>query len=100
MEIEIGLGGNVQTAFYFNRFQERYSTTLNATETSNEIGFSNEWKWRISDPYLKKIGFALYSEWGIKGGDELELENKIILDKIMGRHHLAFNGVSEFEKRI
>jgi hypothetical protein len=40
MELEFGLGKNWQTAFYFNRYQERYSTTPDETTTSNEIGFS------------------------------------------------------------
>lgn len=100
MELEFGLGKNVQTAFYFKRFQERYSVSADSTTTKNEIGFSNEWKWRISNPFLKKFGFALYGEWGLKGGDELELEAKVIVDKIKGRHHFAFNGVLEYEKEF
>jgi hypothetical protein len=100
MEIEFGLGGNLQTAFYFNRYQERLSTTDDGTETKNEIGFSNEWKWRVVNPYKKKFGLALYGEWGIKGGDELELETKVIADKIMGRHLFSFNAVSEYEKEF
>src|SRR5258708_27461710 len=55
MELEFGLGKNLQTAFYFNRWQERYSTTNNGTQTNNEIGFSNEWKWKLSDPVANKI---------------------------------------------
>jgi hypothetical protein len=78
MEVEFGLGGNVMTAFYFNRFQKRYSETNNGTVTSNEIGFSNEWKFKLSDPSANKVGSALYFEAGLKGGDELELESKII----------------------
>lgn len=99
MELEFGLGGNVQTAFYFNRYQQRFSTTADGTTTSNEIGFSNEWKWKISKPFAK-IGVALYGEWGIKGGDELELESKIILDRTIGKNLIAFNGVVEYEKEF
>lgn len=100
MELEFGLGKNWQTAFYFNRYQERYSTSANETTTSNEIGFSNEWKVKLSDPVANKLGVALYGEWGIKGGDEVELETKIILDKVIGKHVFAFNGVYEFEKEF
>ncbi len=100
MEIEIGLGGNLQTAFYFNRYQQRLSNTFNGTTVSNEIGFSNEWKWRIKQPVGKKTGVAFYGEWGIKGGDELELETKIILDKTAGKNLFAFNGVVEYEKEF
>ncbi len=100
MELELGLGKNWQTAFYFNRYQKRYSESANGTITSNEIGFSNEWKYKVSDPGRKKIGVALYGEWGVKGGDELELETKIILDKSFGKSLFAFNGAVEYEKEF
>jgi hypothetical protein len=100
MELEFGLGKNWQTAFYFNRYQKRYSTSLDGTITSNEVGFSNEWKVKLSDPVANKLGVALYGEWGIKGGDELELETKLILDKVIGKHLFAFNTVYEFEKEF
>ncbi len=99
MEIEIGLGGNLQTAFYFNRYQQRFSTSADGTETANETGFSNEWKWRVSKPF-SKTGVALYGEWGIRGGDELELETKLILDRWIGKHLVAFNGILEYEKEF
>jgi hypothetical protein len=100
LELEFGLGKNVQTAFYFNRFQQRVSTGTAGTEVSNEVGFSNEWKFKLSDPVANKIGSALYAELGLKGGDELELETKLILDKIMGKHLVAFNATAEFEKEF
>jgi hypothetical protein len=100
METEIGLGKNWQTAFYFNRYQKRFSTTARGTETSSEIGFSNEWKVKLSDPNKNKLGFALYGEWGIKGGDELELEIKAILDKSFGKNLLALNIVGEHEREF
>ena len=99
MEVEIGVGGNWQTAFYFNRYQKRFSESPDGTTTSNEIGFSNEWKWKASGP-SRKLGVALYGEWGIKGGDELELETKLILDRNFGKNLLAFNGVLEYEKEF
>jgi len=100
MEVEFGLGKNLQTAFYFNRFQQRINLGANGTITSGEIGFSNEWKFKMSDPTVNKIGSALYFEAGLKGGDELELETKIILDKYIGKSLFAFNGVVEFEKEF
>lgn len=99
MEIEVGLGKNWQTAFYFNRYQSRFSTSDQGTSTSNEIGFSNEWKWRASGP-SRKTGVALYGEWGIKGGDEIELETKLILDRRFGKNLIAFNAVGEYEKEF
>ena len=74
MEIEFGLGKNWQTAFYFNRYQKRFSTSPDGTTTFNEMGFSNEWKVKLSDPVANRLGVALYGEWGIKGGDELDVE--------------------------
>ncbi len=100
MEFEVGLGKNWQAAFYFNHYQERFSESPSGTTLSNEIGFSNEWKVKLSDPSVNKIGSALYAEWGVKGGDELELETKLILDKVIGKHLFAFNGVYEFEKEF
>ena len=100
MEVEFGLGHNLQTAFYFNRYQTRYSDSSDGTLTSNEIGFSNEWKWKLSDPSVNTVGLSLYEEIGVTGGDELELESKIILDKYLGKNLLAFNGVLEYEKEF
>lgn len=100
MELEFGLGKNWQTAFYFNRYQKRFSTSQYGTTISNEIGFSNEWKVKLSDPVANRLGVALYGEWGMKGGDELELETKLILDKVIGKHVFAFNGVLEYEKEF
>lgn len=98
LEAEFGLGKNWQTAFYFNRYQDRFSTGANGTETSSETGFSNEWKVKLADPGKNKIGFSLYGEWGIKGGDELELETKAILDKAVGKNLFALNIVDEHER--
>jgi len=99
MEVEVGLGSNWQTAFYFNRFQKRFSESNNGTISSNEIGFSNEWKWKASGAQ-RKTGVALYGEWGIKGGDELELEAKLILDRSFGKNLFAFNATVEYEKEF
>lgn len=95
VEYEVGLGGNVQTAFYFNRFQKSISDSADEINQSTEFGFSNEWKWRVSKP-ASKIGVALYGELGIKG-DELELETKLILDKSFGKNLVALNIIYELE---
>lgn len=95
MEYEVGLGKNVQTAFYFNRFQKSISDSASNINQTNEIGLSNEWKWKVSNP-TSPLGVALYGELGVKG-DELELETKLILDKYFGKNLLAFNAVYELE---
>lgn len=95
VEYEVGLGKNVQTAFYYNRFQTSRSDSANNINQSVEFGFSNEWKWKITNP-ASKIGAALYGELGVKG-DELEFEGKLILDKSFGKNLVAFNAVYEME---
>ena len=95
MEYEVGLGKNVQTAFYFNRYQISRSDSNGRINQATEIGFSNEWKWKVTKP-TSRIGVALYGELGVKG-DELELESKLILDKYFGKSILAFNAVLEIE---
>lgn len=94
-EYEVGLGRNVQTAFYFNRFQKSISDSAGSINQSSEIGFSNEWKWKVSKP-TSPLGVALYGELGVKG-DELELETKLILDRSFGKNLIAFNAVYELE---
>lgn len=100
MEVEIGLGGNLQTAFYFNRYQQRFSDGATGTTVTNETGFSNEWKWQVKKPVGNKTGYALYGEWGLKGGDELELEFKFIADKSIGKNLFAFNAIIEYEREF
>jgi len=98
-EFEIGLGKNLQTAFYLN-----LSTTTNtgsilgikSLNTKNEISFSNEWKYKLLDPVANPIGLALYGEYGI-GGEEYELEGKIIVDKKIGNFTMAANAIYEIE---
>jgi hypothetical protein len=94
-EYEVGLGGNLQTAFYFNRYQTSVSDSAGEIHQSSEIGFSNEWKWKVTKP-TSKLGTALYAELGVKG-DEVELETKLILDRSFGKSLVAFNTVYELE---
>ena len=98
MEFEVGLGKKLQTAFYFNRFQEMQSDSAGDIETKNEIGFSNEWKYVLTKP-TSKYGIALYAELGLKG-DELEWEGKFIIDRGFGKNLFAFNLVGEIEQEI
>jgi len=98
-EFEIGLGKNVQTAFYFNRFHQLVSDSANHLISTGDMGFSNEWKWKLSDPSANVVGLALYGELGIKS-DELEWEGKIILDKYAGKNLFALNIVGELEQEV
>jgi hypothetical protein len=94
-ELEVGLGKSWQTAFYFNTSTEVGLGPF-GLERNSEMGLSNEWKWKMSDPVANKIGSSLYGEIGFNGG-ELELEGKIILDKRVGKNLFALNIVGEYE---
>ncbi len=98
-EYEIGLGNNLQTAFYLNLTSKTKTVTDNSNKslsTENEIGFSNEWKLKLLDPVAHPVGLALYGEVGISS-NEYELEGKIIVDKKIGNLTIAANGVYEQE---
>lgn len=98
-EYEIGLGNNLQTAFYMNLTSKTQTTIENSVKslsTENEIGFSNEWKLKLLDPVANPVGLALYGEIGISS-NEYDLEGKIILDKKIGNVTMAANFVYEQE---
>lgn len=98
-EYEIGLGNNLQTAFYLNLTSKTKTASDNSAKsitTENEIGFSNEWKIKLLDPVANPVGLALYGEIGISS-NEYELEGKIIVDKKIGNLTIAANGVFEQE---
>jgi hypothetical protein len=98
-EFEIGLGHNLQTAFYLN-LTSKTSTLEDASgkylKTGNEISFSNEWKLKFLDPVANPLGLALYAEYGL-GSDEYELEGKLLLDKRINNLTIASNLISELE---
>ena len=99
MEYEVGLGGNLQTAFYLNYGYSKGIEETNGVQTLNsnvEYSFSNEWKYKLTDPVANMLGSALYFEYSI-APSSTELEGKIILDKQIGRFTHAFNLVGEYE---
>jgi hypothetical protein len=98
-EFEIGLGGNLQTAFYLNLTSKTNMVeeeSVKSLTTSNEIGFSNEWKLKLLDPVADPLGLAIYGEVGISS-NEYEIEGKVIIDKKVGNFTIAANGVYEQE---
>ena len=96
MEIEWGLGKNVQSAVYLNfRAQAADDGTAIVKETKFR-GFSHEFKFALSDPVADPLGVGLYVEYGIQA-HEYELEAKVLLDKAIGPVLLAFNAVGEAE---
>jgi hypothetical protein len=98
VEYEVGLGSNLQVAFYLNSKQKAGfdDITGEIVMEPTEISISNEWKYKISDPVANKIGFAAYGELTI-ATDELEIELKAIFDKKIGRTLHAVNLIFEPE---
>ena len=97
VEFEIGVGKNVQTAFYLNsEFFSYADTSSSGLNRELKMSFSNEWKWKISDPVANGVGFALYEELEV-GGNNIEFETKLIFDKRWQNDLVAFNIVSVFE---
>jgi hypothetical protein len=96
MEFEMGLGRNVQTAFYLNVHSRTELVGDSLLDTRSYTGFSNEWKVKLTDPSIHSFGTALYGEIGVEG-NELEFETKFILDKQSGRNLFAMNLISEIE---
>jgi hypothetical protein len=94
IEYEMGLGSNFQTSVYLNlkTFSAKEGASMNS---GTDISFSNEWKYKMSDPVANSVGSALYAEVGV-GKDEVELETKLILDKQIGKSLHALNLVAEF----
>lgn len=97
LEFEMGLGKNWQTSFYLNGFQRSQADSdLGSLQNTFNVSFSNEWKWKISDPVTNAIGFGLYEEIEI-GSDRQELETKILLDKSFEKTLIALNLVNDLE---
>ncbi|HMT28551.1 MAG TPA: hypothetical protein PKD91_04655 [Bacteroidia bacterium] len=104
IEFEFGVAKNLQAAFYLNMgnssFEQRYEEVGEedqvTIESEMEWSFSNEWKYKMSDPVANSIGSALYAEIGV-GTKEMEIEAKLILDKKIGRVTQALNLVAEPE---
>jgi len=96
IEFEVGLGKNLQTAFYLNMRGQAETSDDGMKKKFEFRGVSSEWKWQITNPVSNFIGSSLYGEitWM---PHEIELEGKIILDKWIGRVLLAYNLVGEFE---
>lgn len=98
IEYEVGLGSNVQVAFYLNSKQKAYydDITGEIVMDATEISLSNEWKYKISDPVANKIGFTAYGELSL-ATDEIEIELKAIFDKKIGNSLHAMNFTFEPE---
>ncbi len=99
LEFEIALTDRLQTAIYLNATHKAFAVkgdSTGAINTESEFSISNEWKLKLSDATTSFIGSGLYGEATISA-TSLELEAKLILDKRINQHLVAFNVVGEWE---
>ncbi len=100
VEFEFGVSNRTQTAFYLNfeqqSFVKKYESNSEIVTASPAFSFSNEWKFKVSDPVADRIGFALYGEFTLSTS-EIELEGKLIFDKKINNHLFAANITGEAE---
>jgi hypothetical protein len=97
LEFETGLTDNLQGSLYLNWRNTTADTGAgNRVNTFEWKGLSTELKYKLSDPSVDPVGFALYGELGYNT-DEIEVEAKAILDKRLGPWLLAANFAGEFE---
>jgi hypothetical protein len=94
LEFELGLGGGLQTAFYFNYKTEAFEDPLGGIALDSKFdGFSNEWKLQLSDPTATPSA-SLYGEATL-APDRDGAEGKLLFDKSVGAVLVALNGVYE-----
>lgn len=100
LEFELGLTGQLMTAFYLNFHGV---TEENAEEVRESrfvySGVSSEWKLKLSDPVADPIGSAGYLEF-TAGPSLYEIEAKLLLDKRLGNLLFATNLVGEHEWEV
>ncbi|OFX36951.1 MAG: hypothetical protein A2X08_16830 [Bacteroidetes bacterium GWA2_32_17] len=98
LEFEVGLGRKLQTAFYLNY---QYSTGIKNEDSTQilsektDFSFSNEWKYKISDPVANVFGSGIYFEYSISS-TEIGIEGKVLFDKQIGKFITALNIVGEY----
>lgn len=96
LEFEYGLTDRLMAALYLNWNAQTASDGTTRASSFNYAGVSSEFKYRVLDDDADGIGLALYLE--ITGAtDELEFEEKLILDKRFGDLLFAANLVVEQE---
>jgi hypothetical protein len=92
-EFEFGLADNFDLAVYFPEWQWEKSEGHDDTDFK---GGSIEGIVYLMNPVKDPFGLALYAEVGV-GEDELKFEQKIIVQKDVGKWILAYNLVLETE---
>lgn len=98
-ELEYGISDRLTTAIYLN-FKDRYIDLPGEESDVDKMeftGISSEWKYMLLSPHLNFIGVMPYFE--IKyDGDELELEQKLILQHNFGEKWILVGNIIFEEK--
>ena len=96
-ELEYGITDRLTTALYLN-FRQTTEETASVDANDFEFkGISSEWKYQILNPNTKPLGVLAYGEVTYNG-TEVELEQKLVLQKNFGEHWVTvFNATVEEE---
>jgi hypothetical protein len=92
-ELEYGISDNLDVGFYFLRWKYNDSREESGTQYD---GGALEFIYTILNPAKDKWGLALYGEIAV-AENELEFEQKVIVQKDIGKWILAYNLILETE---
>ena len=98
-EFEYGLHDRLTVAGYLNLEVESIKN-VPGEKDETELEFESvsvELKWKISDPVADPLGVLFYTELAA-GGDEQEVEFKLVVSKQLGPVTLAYNLIFELER--
>jgi len=98
-EFEYGVTDRLTVAGYLNLEVESIRN-VPGVKDETELEFetvSVEVKYKVSDPSADPVGVLFYAEVGV-GGEEQELELKLVLSKHLGPVTLAYNLIFEWER--
>jgi opacity protein-like surface antigen len=98
-EIEYGVTDRFTVAGYLN-FEVESIKDVPGEKDETELEFetvSVELKYKLTDPVADPIGVLFYGEVGV-GGDEQEVELKLIVNKQLGPINLVYNLIFELER--
>ena len=98
-EFEYGLHDRLTVAAYLNLEVESIKN-VPGEKDETELEFESvsfEAKYKVSDPSADPIGVLFYAEVAV-GGDEQELELKLVVSKHLGPVTLAYNLIFEWER--
>jgi len=92
VEFEYGITDRLDFGFY-NVFQQDPAGAFKFE------GIKVRSRYRFADPGVHAVDAGVYLEF-VYFGDEIEIEQKLILSKILGRVEIAFNGTVEEELEL